>query len=59
MLFILKVIAALILLAVVVIGIYILLQGKEEMFFEVTQRTKASLLNAVKTSWSLKLSCRA
>ena len=35
MLFILKVIAALILLAVVVIGIYILLQGKEEMFFEV------------------------
>ena len=44
MLFILKVIAALILLAVVVIGIYILLQGKEEMFFEVTQRTKARLI---------------
>ena len=44
MLFILKVIAALILLAVVVIGIYILLQGKEEMFFEVTQRTKAILI---------------
>lgn len=34
MLFILKVIAALILLAVVVIGIYILLQGKEEMFLK-------------------------
>ena len=44
MLFILKVIAALILLAVVVIGIYISLQGKEEMFFEVTQRTKAILI---------------
>lgn len=34
MLFILKVIAALILLAVVVIGIYILLQGKEKMFLK-------------------------
>lgn len=32
MLFILKVLAALVVLAAVVIGIYILLQGKEEMF---------------------------
>ncbi len=34
MLFNLKVIAALILLAVVVIGIYILLQGKEKCFLK-------------------------
>lgn len=41
--FVLKVIAALILLAVIVIGVYILIQGKEEMFFDVTKRTKARL----------------
>lgn len=40
MLFILKVIAALILLAVVVIGIYILLQGKEEMFLKLLSGLK-------------------
>lgn len=45
MLFILKVLAALVVLAAVVIGIYILLQGKEEMFFDVTKRTKARLTN--------------
>lgn len=43
LLFVLKVIAALILVAAVVIGVYILMQGKEEMFFDVALRTKAQL----------------
>lgn len=58
MLFILKVIAALILLAVVVIGIYILLQGKEEMFFEVTSRTKARLIKRSENKLEFEVACR-
>lgn len=44
MMFILQIIAALLILAAIVIAIYIYMQGKEEMYFEVAQRTKATLL---------------
>lgn len=43
MLFVLKIIALLALLAAIVIAVYILMQGKEEMFFDVVQRTRARL----------------
>lgn len=45
MLFALKIIVALVVLAAIVIKLYVWYKGKEEMYFEVNQRTKARLVN--------------